>query len=583
MDPITAGYLSSIAASATLKILPKAGGKIRKAILGTEKEQAFQRAMKNAVTSTLATVSKQVGDKLRLLADFLNLFLEDEDVSSELAALLRGNEPEWDILQESLERAGVKQEHFPDLDAAVLLQVFVAAFNESTASEPDLQGIIQTHAIREQTQLQREILRAIQTILDFLKQTKPESVTLHAGQITGTSYERDEQITYQIPALPKLTMKARLKGSGANVQGQGAKGAGARGFVADDVDRSIVVTGDVLNSTFNVYTSPPGKHTLSKNDFEKMLNEYMRWVTKAYSHARLFGLESLQPAQGGVPVRKLTDVFVPVKLRRFQPIDRDKREQIFDKEGDVLAASKAYLKWVEETKEKGEQVELRNLLLTDKRIAIIGGAGTGKSTVLAYLATKLAAATTGARDLPFDLPAQKRLPVPLVIPLRYYREYLRLLEQAPQARLRHPQTGQLAHFISWHLRKRSPSLGRCEDFFERLLLGGGCLLMLDGLDEIASRDERGLVRQQVENIANDMYPDNRIIVTAREAGYQGNAVFGDDFARLDVQRLTDGQIRALISNWCCQLFPGEEANRTDELMDEVRIINSLRTDRDLPH
>jgi hypothetical protein len=41
--------------------------------------------------------------------------------------------------------------------------------------------------------------------------------------------------------------------------------------------------------------------------------------------------------------------------------------------------------------------------------------------------------------------------------------------------------------------------------FDRLLRGGGCLLMLDGLDEVVSREERGRVRQQVENLVNQRF------------------------------------------------------------------------------
>ena len=110
----------------------------------------------------------------------------------------------------------------------------------------------------------------------------------------------------------------------------------------------------------------------------------------------------------------------------------------------------------------------------------------------------------------------------------------------------------------------------------------GCLLMLDGLDEVVSREERGQVRQEVEYLVNDIYPGNQVIVTAREAGYRDEPVFGDDFTRLDVQRLNDEQVRTLVANWCRQLYPEEEERRTEELMQAIREINELRTREDLP-
>ena len=78
--------------------------------------------------------------------------------------------------------------------------------------------------------------------------------------------------------------------------------------------------------------------------------------------------------------------------------------------------------------------------------------------------------------------------------------------------------------------------------------------MLDGLDEVVSREDRGRVRQQVEDLVHDVYPGNCTLVTAREAGYREDAVFSDDFVRLDVQRLDDAQIQTLVANWCRQLY-----------------------------
>ncbi|MCP4548639.1 MAG: SUMF1/EgtB/PvdO family nonheme iron enzyme, partial [bacterium] len=52
--------------------------------------------------------------------------------------------------------------------------------------------------------------------------------------------------------------------------------------------------------------------------------------------------------------------------------------------------------------------------------------------------------------------------------------------------------------------------------------------------------------------------------------------------RLDVQRLEEEQIRALVANWCRQLYPGEVDERTRELTQNIVDINELRTHRDLP-
>jgi predicted NACHT family NTPase len=330
---------------------------------------------------------------------------------------------------------------------------------------------------------------------------------------------------------------------------------------------------------YHVYQSSTGRMALTQGDFERILGDYLHWLQNAYGKARLYGLESLLTAQGR-PVRDLSKVFVPLTLRQVQPPQREEVERLAEEmKGD---RPRAYLKLTSAKQQKGAILALRKLLTRKDKIAIVGGAGSGKSTILTYLAVSLSAAVLTGEQPPVELPKGKSPLIPLLIPLRYFREYLRLCESSPQERLRNPRAGTLAGFIPWYLKRRSPALETSEDFFDRLLLGGGCLLMLDGLDEVVSREHRGRVRQQVENLVNDMYPGNRVLVTAREAGYREDAVFGDDFLRLDVQPLDNPQIHSLVRNWCNQLYPGEEEQRARGLMDDIRDINELRTDRDLP-
>jgi hypothetical protein len=332
------------------------------------------------------------------------------------------------------------------------------------------------------------------------------------------------------------------------------------------------VTGDIIQ----VYATPPGRRKLSNAEVGRMLAEYLRWVGNAYDTARLFGLESA-PVQRPYAVQPLTDIFISVTLRRFNPPDRrELAEKLGDKKGlEVL------LVWRELSQAEaraGEVVPLEKLLKVSERIAIVGGAGCGKSTVLAYLAATLArAGQTGAR-LPYELPRPRPL-VPLIVPLRYYRDYLEKCCQEG-GQIDDPRRGTLAGFIPWYLRHRSPVLEASEDFFDRLLLGGGCLLMIDGLDEITSREQRGQVREEVERLIRDIYPGNLVIVTAREAGYVEEAVFGAEFTRLDVLDLDDDQIAALVGNWCRRL-PEQYVGKAADLVAAIVAINELRRERAL--
>ena len=399
---------------------------------------------------------------------------------------------------------------------------------------------------------------------------------LDAFRIADNALSASDRVWFQ----ETLTRELARLGSHIAYNSQNITGDHNVAVQGDDNDL-VVVHGNVLGSIYKIYRAPAGAPALSDQAFEKILGEYLRWVRQAYSKARLYGLESAPTARSHAK-RELSDVFVPLTLRRFQPPRRDEIEALAEQDRGDMARERAFLKLVEQQHGEGQEIAVADLLTLAPNLAVIGGAGSGKSTLLTYLAAELAhSARTGAPP-PFALPQNVRALVPLLIPLRYLREYMQLCQTSPSLRLSDPRAGTLAGFIAWYLKGRSALLEASADFFDRLLRGGGCLLMLDGLDEVVSRAERGRVRQQVEDLITDSYPGNRVIVTARESGYRENAVFGDDFVRLDVQRLSDAQIGALVQNWCTLLYPDDAAARANELTTAIETINNLRADRDLP-
>lgn len=155
-------------------------------------------------------------------------------------------------------------------------------------------------------------------------------------------------------------------GSGATATDDGTA-AGAGG---------LALRGNVYGNIYHTYQSSPGHGVLSQTDFERILHDYLHWVHQACSTARLYGLESLQTAKGR-PVRDLSEVFVPLTLRRFAPLLREEIEEEARESREDPA--RVYLRLAEAKRQEGEEVPLNTLLRTKNKVAIIGGAGSGKS------------------------------------------------------------------------------------------------------------------------------------------------------------------------------------------------------------
>jgi hypothetical protein len=210
--------------------------------------------------------------------------------------------------------------------------------------------------------------------------------------LLGQGILPDEQIQATLEALcSKLaSFQAEVKGSGAIAQQDGTALGQQAMHVNGNVSNSLLNTG-VVNLFFKQYQSPPGKAELLKSDFERILNEYLKWVARAYSRARLYGLESMHTTRE--PRRNLSDVFVPITLRRSSPPHRLEIDELAHQmKDDPLAKQKAYLRAIEQRRHYGDTVSLSELFTKYSRLAIIGGAGCGKSTLAAYLAASLAEA-----------------------------------------------------------------------------------------------------------------------------------------------------------------------------------------------
>jgi formylglycine-generating enzyme required for sulfatase activity len=177
-------------------------------------------------------------------------------------------------------------------------------------------------------------------------------------------------------------------------------------------------------------------------------------------------------------------------------------------------------------------------MMAHERLAILGGPGTGKTTLLAYLTLTCARGRVkerlGLTDGILSLSKEKWLPI--LVPLRQLKQVLG----------GDGGSSTLPDYLTqWYtelgIRPR-------EDFFEKALRDGRCLVLLDGLDEVADEAERRAMSEWVDRLVT-IYPYNRYIVTSRPPGYE-SAPLENGFTVLRIRDFTVQEIRQFATNWC---------------------------------
>ncbi len=351
-------------------------------------------------------------------------------------------------------------------------------------------------------------------------------------------------------------------GSGAVAQ-NGAVAAGAGGVGVGGNHTGAINTGWQIVNHYYIASD----RRLSKAQIAQQVAGYLRWLQARTENIELRGIERA----GGAPVvlLPLETAYVPLRA-----------------------------KWMGR---RGADIALNEVLGLGNRLAIIGGPGSGKTTVLMHMAWALASSLLSGQPDPARSrlgPLMKpdetdkqdervrqskseeykpnELPLPLFVPLASFARHRRNLTGSAPA---HERT--LAYFISHHLISKQADFDLSIDFFVQLLKDGrDVLLLLDGLDEVANENERAEVRQSVEELVHGRKA-LRVVVTCRTIAYRsGRTALGADFRGIAVQPLNfDQHIVPMVRQAYACIYPLDAALRTERANDLLEGIQGLETQR----
>ncbi|MBI5603964.1 MAG: hypothetical protein HY879_11470 [Deltaproteobacteria bacterium] len=186
MGPFEIGYLSKVAADLTVVILKALGGRLKDSFSLSEKEKALERCVQAGTIALLAKATTDKPEEIQLLADIFERFAADEDVGKEFRDLLKGNLPDVSELKYLFEHAGYDPETLPVLSFEESITSFEAAFLAAATTEPELQGIIQTNQLLEQTQLLREMAGRMGQLVELIRFAQPGTLIIQPGKILAT-------------------------------------------------------------------------------------------------------------------------------------------------------------------------------------------------------------------------------------------------------------------------------------------------------------------------------------------------------------------------------------------------------------
>jgi hypothetical protein len=161
------------------------------------------------------------------------------------------------------------------------------------------------------------------------------------------------------------------------------------------------------------------------------------------------------------------------------------------------------------------------------RLVVIGAPGSGKTTLLQHLAV------TFSRNLQLESARHCRSFIPILLFVR---------DHATTITGESPPT--LAELVT--AGEQNDQIDPPDGWFESQLNAGKCLVMLDGLDEVADPKQRRQVAAWVDEQI-DIYEGNRFLVTSRPNGYKSNPL--RQAIVLEIQPFILKQVEEFVHGW----------------------------------
>ncbi len=193
--------------------------------------------------------------------------------------------------------------------------------------------------------------------------------------------------------------------------------------------------------------------------------------------------------------------------------------------------------------------ELREVLTDTPHAAIVGDPGSGKTTFLRYVAQNLARAHLGDADALARVGLTGKPPFPIFVRLS---QLARFLIDHPDTDIADDAPEHFYRYLDFSLAGQSYELP--QDYLRLRARAGGCLLLLDGLDEVPGDAMRERMARLIGQLMVSGKAANRHLITCRTRAYEGNVQLAGDVATLRLADLERPQVEQFAESWSRALF-----------------------------
>ena len=383
-----------------------------------------------------------------------------------------------------------------------------------------------------------------------------------------------DEDTYQAAVAgleTKPSHQAKVE-SGAAIQGDGSIAVGKQGIqVGGSVGGDAVTGQKVVVTVEDGATIVMNSEMADKTPASNEKSPLERYLTHIIAHNRYLQLQGIR--SGGRLVHiELEQIYITLRATQQRMVSAEARW--LEAEAQLAPGERHRLHYrAEGTVTETVTVRINEALSAHRRLVVLGDPGSGKTTLLRYLALLYAGDLSSQTDVVSQhLGLDETELLPILLPLRQLGAFLS----------QHAEASTEGHQLLLTFLQRSLENERIHvplDFFDPYLTQGQAIVLLDGLDEVASADLRRRVARLVESFTC-AYPDCRFVVTSRIVGYTDAARLGERYTTTTVRDFTLADVKKFLSYWhrlvfISQLGYGEAADhaaqqQTEQLLAAIR-------------